>query len=163
MTGPVILGRTQVKAMGYVQFPQIQWPHTLTMFPNTSRKLCTYKTPIPKTIPSSQVHISKKTQTQVSLHKTMPVKVTQAEQAQQTTEPVLLHIKWNTDPIELNGKTHKLPITKEYILKEYHDVFKGVGTLPGGPYHIRLKEQYRPVQHPPRSVPVPCKLHAKQS
>ena len=55
---------------------------------------------------------------------------------------------------ELNGKTHKLPITKEYILKEYHDVFKGVGTLPGGPYHIRLKEQYRPVQHPPRSVPI---------
>ena len=74
--------------------------------------------------------------------------------AQQTTEPVLPHIKWNTDSIELNGKTHKLPITKEYILKEYHDVFKGVGTLPGGPYHIRLKEQYRPVQHPPRSVPI---------
>ena len=32
--------------------------------------------------------------------------------------------------------------------------FKGIGTLPGGPYHIRLKEQYRPVQHPPRSVPI---------
>ena len=39
-------------------------------------------------------------------------------------------------------------------MKEYHDVFKGVGTLPGGPYHIRLKEQYTPVQHPPRSVPI---------
>ena len=26
--------------------------------------------------------------------------------------------------------------------------------MPGGPYHIRLKEYYRPVQHPPRSVPV---------
>ena len=33
-------------------------------------------------------------------------------------------------------------------------MFKGIGTLPGGPYHIRLKEQYRPVQHPPRSVPI---------
>ena len=54
-------------------------------------------------------------------------------------------IKWNTDSIQINGKTHKLPITKEYILKEYPDVFKGVGTLPGSPYHIRLKEQYRPV------------------
>ena len=63
-------------------------------------------------------------------------------------------IKWNTDSIKLNGKVHKLPITKDYILKEYSDVFKGVGTLPGGPYHIRLKEKYRPVQHPPRSVPV---------
>ena len=63
-------------------------------------------------------------------------------------------IKWNADSIELNGKIHKLPITKEYILREYSDIFKGVGTLPRGPYHIRLKEQYRPVQHPPRSVPV---------
>ena len=88
------------------------------------------------------------------MHKTRPTEVTKAKQAQQTTEPVLPHIKWNTDSIQLNGKTHKLPITKEYILKEYHDVFKGVGTLPGGPYHIRLKEQYRPVQHPPISVPI---------
>ena len=31
---------------------------------------------------------------------------------------------------------------------------KGVGTLPGGPYHIQLKDSYRPVQHPPRSVPL---------
>ena len=42
--------------------------------------------------------------------------------------------------------------TKDYILKEYNDVFKGVGTVPGGPYHTRLKEQCRPVQHPLRSV-----------
>ena len=40
------------------------------------------------------------------------------------------------------------------MLREYSDIFKGVETLPGGPYDIRLKEQYRPVQHPPRSVPV---------
>ena len=40
------------------------------------------------------------------------------------------------------------------MLKEYSDVFKGIGTLPGGPYHIRLKEQYKLVQHPPRSVPI---------
>ena len=155
MTGPVILGRTQAKAMGYVQFPQIQCSHIhLTTFPNTSRKLCTHKTPRLKTVLYSQAHISKKTQPQVSLHKTKPVEGTQTKQVKPTTEPVLPHIKWNTDSIELNGKTHKLPITKEYIFKEYHDVFKGVGTLPGGPYHIRLKEQYRPVQHPPRSVPV---------
>ena len=40
------------------------------------------------------------------------------------------------------------------MLREYSDVFKGMRTLPGGPCHIRLKEQYRPVQHPLRSVPV---------
>ena len=91
MTGPVILGRTQAKAMGYVQFPQIRQPHTLTAFPNASRKLCTHKTPTPKTILYSQAHISKKTQLQVSLHKTNQIEVTQAKQEQQTTEPVLPH------------------------------------------------------------------------
>ena len=154
MTGPMILGRIQAEAMGYVQFPQIQQSCALTTVPDTSRKLCTHRTPIPKTALYSQAHISTKTQPQVSLHKTRPTEITKAKQAQQNTEPVLPHIKWNTDSIQLNGKTHKLPITKEYILKEYNDVFKGVGTLPGGPYHIRLKEQYRPVQHPPRSVPI---------
>ena len=144
MTGPLILGRIQAKAMGYVQFPQIWQPHTLTAFPDTSGKLCTHRTPTPKTTQRLQV----------SLHKTRPTEITKVKQAQQTTEPVLPHIKWNTDSIQLNGKTHKLPITKEYILKGYSDVFKGVGTLPGGPYHIRLKEQYRRVQHPPRSVPI---------
>ena len=56
--------------------------------------------------------------------------------------------------MELNSKTHKLPITKYYMQKEYSNVFKGIGTLPGGQYHIRLKEQYKLAQHPPRSVPV---------
>ena len=147
MTGPMILGRIQAKAMGYIQFPQIWQPHTLTTFQHASRNLCTYRTPTSKTTKTAF-------QPQVSLHKTTPTEITKAKQAQQTTEPVLPHIKWNTDSIQLNGKTHKLPITKEYILKEYNDIFKGVGTLPGGPYHIRLKEQYRLVQHPPRSVPI---------
>ena len=74
------------------------------------------------------------------------------KQSRQTEEPVVPKIKWNTDSIELNGKTHKLPITKDCILKDYSDVFKGVGKLPGRSYHIRLKEQYKPLQHPPRSV-----------
>ena len=139
-TGPMIFGRVQAKAMGYVQFPQIRWPHALTAFTDASRNLCIPRTPTPKTTLYRQAHISTKTQPQVSLHKTRPTEVTKTKQAQQTTEPVLPHIKWNTDSIQLNGKTHKLHITKEYILKEYHDVFIGVGTLPGGPYHIRLKE-----------------------
>ena len=52
------------------------------------------------------------------------------------------------------AKCTNYPFTKEYMLKEYNDIFKGIGTLPGGLYHIRLKENYKPVQHPPRSVPV---------
>ena len=80
--------------------------------------MCTHRTPTPKTILYSQAHISKNTQPQVSLHKTRPIEITQTKQAQQTAEPVLPHIKWNTDSIQLNGKTHISYLSpKEYILK----------------------------------------------
>ena len=69
-------------------------------------------------------------------------------------EPKSAQVSWCKSSITINGKTHPLPTTKEYILHEYADVFKGVGTLPGGPYHIKLKYSYKPVQHPPRSVPL---------
>ena len=63
-------------------------------------------------------------------------------------------VSWCKNSVTINRKTHPLPTTKEYILHEYADVFKGVGTLPGGPYHIKLQDSYKPVQHPPRSVPL---------
>jgi len=56
--------------------------------------------------------------------------------------------------ITINDKTHHIPTSKEYLLKEYKDVFEGIGTLPGGPYHIQLKGDYKAVQHPPRQVAV---------
>ena len=86
--------------------------------------------------------------------KIKPSAATQEKQSRQTDEPILPKIKWNKDSIKLNDEVHKLPITKDYILKEFSDVFKGISTLPGGPYHIRLKDDYKPVQHPPRSVPI---------
>ena len=57
------------------------------------------------------------------------------------------------DAVILNGNRHCLPITKEYVLSEFKDVFKGIGKLPGGKYHIELKPDAQPVQHPPREVP----------
>ena len=53
-------------------------------------------------------------------------KVTQAKQSKQTAEPIVPQIKWNTDSIEFNGKVHQLPITKDYMLREYSDIFKGI-------------------------------------
>ena len=35
-------------------------------------------------------------------------------------------VSWCKSSITINGKTHPLPATKEYILHEYADVFKGV-------------------------------------
>ena len=68
-------------------------------------------------------------------------------------EPKSAQVSWCKSST-INDKTHPLPATKKYILHKYADVFKGVGTLPGGPYHIKLKDSYKPVQHPPRSVPL---------
>ena len=125
------------------------------MHSTTLKKICTDKTPSPETAGNSKfTHSNGTILKTIYVHKSESTKVTQAKESRQTEEPVVPKIKWNTYSIEFNGKVHKLPITKDYILKKYSDVFKGVGTLPGGPYHIRLKEQYRLVEHPPRSVPV---------
>ena len=67
------------------------------------------------------------------------------------------HIQLLDGTLLIHGKKHNLPITKEYILKGYNDVFSGIGTLPGYGYHIRLMKDYEPVPQPPRSVPVKLK------
>ena len=125
------------------------------MHSTTLKKFHTKKTHPPRTVnncKSAQMNgtIPKTTHTQ----KTESSKATQPKQSRKTDEPVVPKIKWNTDCIKLNDKVHRLPIIIDYILKEYSDVFKGVGTLPGGPYHIRLKEDHKPIQHPLRSGPV---------
>ena len=66
-------------------------------------------------------------------------------------KPKSPQVAWCESSITINGKTHPLPTTKEYILQEYAGVFKRVGTLPDGPYHIKLKDSYKPVQHPLQS------------
>ena len=65
-----------------------------------------------------------------------------------------LHNEDNKSKIAVSGKEHYLLTTKEYILREYADVFTGIRTLPGTAYHIELKEDYTLVRNPPLSVPV---------
>ena len=46
-------------------------------------------------------------------------------------------------------RENRITTTKEYLLKEYSNVFKATGTFPDESYHIQLKEDYKPVQlHP---------------
>ena len=71
-----------------------------------------------------------------------------------THAPKSAQVSWCKNSVTINAKTHPLSTTKEYVLHEYADVFKGVGTPPGGPYHIELKDSNKPVQHSPRSVPL---------
>ena len=135
-----VTNRAHAKAMGYVQFPKIKCPHAFTMYHTTSKKICTTKTPVPETATSPPPTDSVGTTPRVHVHKSKSTKATQAKHSKQTAEPKVPQIKWNTESIELNGKIYKLPITKDYMLRESSDIFKGIGTLPGGPYHIRLKE-----------------------
>ena len=55
--------------------------------------------------------------------------------------------------ITIDNIMHKLLISEDYVLHAFKDVFDGVGTLPGGEYHLRLKPDAKPVQHAPRQVP----------
>ena len=150
--------------MGYVQFPWIVKLHAFKMFTATLKKVCTKVTHNPETAENCKSKNMGGTRPkEQSAQKSESSKVTVEKQSKQTDEPVIPKIKWNQDPIELNGKAHKLPTTKEYMLKEYSGCFQGIGTLPGGRYHIRLKEQYKPVQHPRDQYQWPCKMHTKQN
>ena len=44
-------------------------------------------------------------------------------------------------------------LTRDQILKEYGDVFEGLGCM-DGPYHMELDDTVKPVVHPPRKVPL---------
>ena len=136
--------------MGYVNFPKIRQPHKSITKIHMSKKIYSLRVP---TLQAIQNTLHRNTRNAVNeTHTYQPTGAMYMKQVRQnSTVPVVPQIKWNDNSIELNGK---VPITKEYMLKEYSDVFKGVGTLPGGPYHIQLKENYRPVQHPPRFIPV---------
>ena len=81
MTGQIILGRTQAKAMDYIQFPQIRWPHAFTTFPTTFKKLCMIKTPTSETAPHGTTHTTKGTQPKVSLQKNGSTKATLEKQS----------------------------------------------------------------------------------
>ena len=60
----------------------------------------------------------------------------------------------------LNSK-HYEPLTMEELLKEYEDVFTGLGCLPRE-CHIEVDPAIKPVQHAPRRVPVPLKSKLKE-
>ena len=127
--GHMILGWKQALAMEYVSFPEIQKPA-----------------------------VQAKTERSINALVNEPTKVTSGPvipRVQKCTDPVVPVIqKRSQERIAINGRTHLLPTTKDYLLQEYADVFQGIGTLPGGPYRIQLKEGYKPVQHPPRQVAV---------
>ena len=123
--GYLILGRDTAEDIGYVQFPKIPAPNL----------------------------------------QEPPIVHTEVKSLQKDAKPISSGNKRSADHIEIpaysidqnsvliNGNKHTLPLTEEYIHKAFADVFEGIGTLPGGAYHITLKKDAVPVQHAPRTVP----------
>ena len=109
MTGPIILGRTQAKAMGYVKFPKIKWSHAFITCSTTLKRICTSKTPTPETAVSTPPTDSSGTASKVHVHKSESTKATQVKQSE---EPIVPKIKWNMDSIGLNGKCTNCPSPK---------------------------------------------------
>ena len=135
--GVPILGRAQAKLMNYfLSYLKIHPPQEQslvsqdrslqTMF---SLKTTSHSLQSTKTIQSmdSLKTIPETDQTAQKEHR-----VATKTKTNTAHEPKFTQVSWCKSSITINGKTHPLPTTKEYILHEYADVFKGVGTLPGG-------------------------------
>ena len=160
-TGVPILDRTQAKLMNYISYPETHAPlgQGQSQVSADSLKSTDY-VHSPETTNNSP-QSTKAVQSMDSLKTTSTTVQTAQEEHRAATRaksstahgPKSAQVSWCKNSITINGKTQPLPTTKEYILHKYADIFKGVGTLPGGPYHIKLKDSYKPVQHPPRSVP----------
>ena len=155
-TGVPILGRSQAKHMNYINYPEIHAPQQQPPVSQSSPKSTGYIHSLETVQHSLQSHPKfnwkfnwlKFDQTAQEEHRA-------ATRAKSGTahKPKSPQVSWCKNSITINGKTHPLPTTKEYILHEYADVFKGVATLPEDPYHIKFKDYYKPAQHPPRSGP----------
>ena len=171
----LLMGRTLAKAMGYINYPDIKPPtkskqnmqtsiktaqtemNTVDTeaAPNPQRKQC--KQTDPESVSQNSNIIDRET-LQLIQETINVISSNMNLEEDMSTKPqkvrANLHNEYNNAKVTVNDKEHSLPTTKEYILKEYADVFAGTGTLPGPAYYIELKEDYNPVRNPPHSVPV---------
>ena len=147
--------------MNYISYPEICAPKDQEQSPVSADSLKSTDYVYSLETTDSSLQSGKTAQAMDSLKTTPITDQTAQEEHRAATRvksttahgPKSPQVPWYENAVTINGKTHPLPTTKEYILHEYADVFKGVGTLPGGPYHMKLKDSYKPVKHPPRSVP----------
>ena len=139
-----ILGRIQAKLMNYISYPEIHAPQEQSPVSQDSLKSTDYVHSLKTT--NCSLQSAKTAQSMDSLETTPKTDQTAQEEHRAATkaksstahEPKSAQVSWCKSSVTINGKTHPLPTTKKYILHEYADVFKGLGTLPGGPYHIKL-------------------------
>ena len=120
------MGRVLAKAMGYISYPEILPP----------TKMASIKTAQAETDTSGRefrifaLKDTNEMQSKPIMRKCENAKPTKTVQkrVQMLQHPVRVQGKLfkglDNPRITFNGKTHKLPTTKEYLMKEYADVFK---------------------------------------
>ena len=171
----LLMGRTLAKAIGYINYPDIKPPTKSKQNMQTSIKTAQTEmnTVDTEAAPNPQRKQCKQTDPESVNHNSNIIDRETLQLIQETinvissnmnleedmsTKPqkvrANLYNKHNNAKVTVNNKDHNLPTAKEYILKEYADVFAGIGTRPGPAYNIELKEDYNLVKNPPRSVPV---------
>ena len=171
----LLMGKALAKAMGYINYPDIKPPTKSKQSMQTSIKAAQTEmnTVDTEAAPNPQQKQCKQTDPESGNQNSNIIDRETLQLFQETinvissnvnleedmlTKPqkvrANLHNRHDNAKVTVNDKEHSLLTTKEYILKEYADVFAGIGTLPGPAYHIELKEDYNPVRNPPHSVPV---------
>ena len=133
--------------MNYISYPEVHAPKSQEQSPVSADSLKSTDYVYSLDTTNSSLQSEKSAQSTDSLKTTSTTDQTGQEEHRTATRgksstahgPKSPQVSWCKNSVTINGKTHPLPTTKEYILHEYADVFKGVGTLPGGPYHKKLK------------------------
>ena len=146
--------------MNYISYPEIHAPKSQEQSTVSADSLKSTDYVYSLETTNSSLQSKKTAQSMDSLKTTPTTDQTAQEEHRAATKvksstahgPKSPQVSWCKNSVTINGKTHPLPTTKEYILHGYADVFKGVRTLPGGPYHIKLKT--------PITSPAPTQISA---
>ena len=98
---------------------------------------------------------TKQVQAPVQIHSSKQMS-TQSQPKVETSRPYNVQ-----DPLQIPAmkqqKHHKMIRSKDQIIRNYPDVFKGIGKFPGPPYTIHLDPSIQPKQTPCRPVPIHLK------
>ena len=150
-TGHLILGLQASIRLGYLSLKEVQ-PPSDPKERDGAKEIRFVKeidaSPTEETCPIDEVPANMAHKVNVYM-----VDPAEKEDLKTETEIKIPDCKLKGNRVIANGKEHALPLTKEYILDEYRDVFEGIGTLPGGKYSITMRKDAKPVQHAARVVP----------
>ena len=119
-----------------------------------------YLPPWASLITCTQDHPKKTKQVPVAiLHSKQPS--TQCHSQAKSSMPTNVQDSLHAPEIKKQGPYKKIT-SKDLIMKQYPDVFEGIGKFPGPPYTIHLDPSIQPEQTPCRPVPIHLKETLKQ-